>query len=281
MLGTTPQPSSYTQRVTRVLQTLSTALLVREAVRSRGANSQRGVVVVRPGWVGFLPTHGSQNLAGGLALTLAGVNTLEGRPEKYNFEALMAQGEVAFDAQVWAVARSSGGVWQAGIADLAIEKSKNGQVSTAWFNGSLDVVRATLPAATPHRLIEGWTLWENPPPSAEQLRELAKVVAPVCAVLAVPAGALVYGALTEDPWMWLGVVFWLLLPLLFIGMWIKEWRRYRNHIQALASGGVVKSAPQSAVSAWPRGALGAHAPVLPVARALSATAPRKPPSLDR
>ena len=125
-----------------------------------------------------------------------------------------------------------------GVADLAIEKSKDGQVSTAWFNGSLDVVRATLPAGTPRRLLDGWTLWENPPPTAEQLRELAKVVAPVCAVLAVPAGALVYGALTEDPWMWLGVLFWLLLPLLFIGLWLKEWWRYRKHLQALASGDV-------------------------------------------
>ena len=50
------------------------------ATRIDGLNQQQGIMVIRPGWVAFLPTHASVNLAAGMAGAIVGVHRIEGKP---------------------------------------------------------------------------------------------------------------------------------------------------------------------------------------------------------
>src|SRR5690606_37573009 len=77
--------------------------------RQQGITLHDGIIVVRPGWVAFLPTKPPMNLAGAMALTVAGGVTLGSREATFPVEQWWQYGAEAFDRLVAENARAQGG----------------------------------------------------------------------------------------------------------------------------------------------------------------------------
>ena len=72
--------------------------------------AQTGMMVVRPGWVAFLPTEAAKNVLGTVALVAVGGVRLSQRPTTYPLEQWWAEGEDAFDTRVSQAALAGGGL---------------------------------------------------------------------------------------------------------------------------------------------------------------------------
>ena len=75
-----------------------------------GLMAQTGMVVVRPGWVAFLPTETAKNVLGTVALVAVGGFRLSQRPITYPLEQWWEEGEVSFDTRVSQAALAGGGL---------------------------------------------------------------------------------------------------------------------------------------------------------------------------
>ncbi len=72
--------------------------------------AQTGMVVVRPGWVAFLPTQAATNMLGTAALVAVGGFRFSQRATTYPLEQWWAEGEDSFDTRVSEAALASGGL---------------------------------------------------------------------------------------------------------------------------------------------------------------------------
>ena len=75
-----------------------------------GVMAQTGMVVVRPGWVAFLPVEAAKNMLGAVALAAVGGVRFSQRPITYPLEQWWEEGEDSFDTRVSEAARASGGL---------------------------------------------------------------------------------------------------------------------------------------------------------------------------
>ncbi len=71
---------------------------------------QTGMVVVRPGWVAFLPAEAAKNVLGTLALACVGGFRFSQRPTTYPLEPWWNEGEDSFDTHVTQAALANGGL---------------------------------------------------------------------------------------------------------------------------------------------------------------------------
>jgi hypothetical protein len=75
-----------------------------------GLMAQTGMVVVRPGWVAFLPSEAAKNMLGTVALVAIGGFRFSQRPITYPLEQWWEEGEDSFDTRVSEAALASGGL---------------------------------------------------------------------------------------------------------------------------------------------------------------------------
>jgi len=75
-----------------------------------GVIAQTGIVVVRPGWVAFLPTQAATNMLGSAALVAVGGFRFSQRPTTYPLEQWWAEGADSFDTRVSEAALAGSGL---------------------------------------------------------------------------------------------------------------------------------------------------------------------------
>jgi hypothetical protein len=172
--------------------------------RIAGLSKQAGVIVLRPGFVAFLPSEGTQNLVGVLAKGMADtvfripslpLDWLSRRPDPLQLVThLWTQRPDRFDERIREVARQAGGsVWSRNDTSVAV----TGKAGRAWRGVIFMHDKAELRGYAPgspllERLLDGWQ--ESAPPIASDVKGLL-VVSVLPLLLAV---ALYIGHLSSD-----------------------------------------------------------------------------------
>lgn len=195
-------------------------LVVRPGNFISGGSSRPGLVVLRPGYVAFLPTAAPTHLVSGLATTMLGLDAVSGAPTHHDLEGWLSSGDEAFDARVRHQAAQGGFVWHPIDAELLVKPGRTG-VGVRWLKSSLDILSTEVPGSTPTSLIAPWSLYRRRPMNERDLRRTFRVAMGVTVVLSFPATLVGYLTIVEhNPWGWLAVAFFLALPALLIGGWL-------------------------------------------------------------
>jgi hypothetical protein len=186
-----------------------------------GLSHQPGWIVVRQGWVAFLPSGASTNLIAGVALLAAPVPVvrLHLGVLVYDFAGAAQQGPHAFDQTVLALAHANGRVLNANEGDIVRTRKGKGVMFRADEKTFI-----LCDAVFPEPLLAGWVTRQTP----FNARETAKVFAIITSIplmLGAAGGTIAYFSGESLAMICVGVGFW--WSLVVVG-WIGYFVAYRR-----------------------------------------------------
>jgi hypothetical protein len=184
-----------------------------------GLTFQSGWVVVRPGWVAFLPSSGRMHLVTVTLLGMLQVHRPGGRSARaYDFATMRARGPDSFDREVWELTTRDGLVIQAATGEVG--RYRKGLMFRAGEETTI-----VCDASPPEPLLAGWRRAQprfNPRAEAKVYGALTSIPAGIAAI----AGVIAYRA--GDPDIHWGVGFWVFIAVLpWIAFGVRYYRARR------------------------------------------------------